>query len=49
MIVNRKLGVEKVWGRVTAIGKRIEVSKASNYVENFEWRDVIGVATVRDG
>ncbi len=46
--VNRKLGVEKVWGRVTAIGKRIEVSKASNYVENFEWRDVIGVATVRE-
>jgi hypothetical protein len=49
VIVNRKLGVEKVWGRVTAIGKRIEVSKASNYVENFEWRDIIGVATLREG
>jgi len=47
--INRKLGIEKVWGRVTAIGKRIEISKAGNYVENFEWRDVIGVAAVREG
>jgi hypothetical protein len=46
--VNRRLGVEKVYGRITSIGKFIEISKPANYVESFEWRDVVGMATVRD-
>lgn len=45
--INRKLAIEKVWGRLTSISNQMVLSKASGYVESFNWRDVVGIAAAR--